>query len=85
MPDPISSLEYLRAHLEDALATDPRIAQGGLRVAIEGDGLLITGSVPAQERRDAVSIVAAEIAPGFRVRNDTEPVPLAHTVESEDV
>jgi hypothetical protein len=85
MADPVATLEYVRAHLEDALATDARVAQGGLRVEIEDAGLLITGSVPTRDRHDAVSVVAAEVASGFVVRNATEPVPLGSPVASEEL
>jgi hypothetical protein len=83
VPDPIGSLEYVRAHLEEALATDGRLAQGGLHVSVDGDELVITGSVPARERHDAVSQVAAEVAQGFRVRNETTPVPLEEPLTDE--
>jgi hypothetical protein len=77
VPDPIKTLEYVRAHLEDALATDGRVAQQGLCVEIDGDVLVITGSVPAEERCRAVAEVAEEVAAGFRVRNEVEAVALA--------
>jgi hypothetical protein len=85
VPDRVETLDYVRAHLEEALATDGRLAQGGLRVSIDGDELVITGSVPATQRQAAVSQVAAEVARGFRVRNETTPVSLEEPLHDEVV
>ena len=83
MPERIAKLDYVRAHLEEALATDSRLAQGGLRVSIDGDELVITGSVPATPRHEAVARIAAEVARGFHVRNETTLVSLDEPLDDE--
>ena len=65
------------AHLAEALATDPRVTEGGLRVAVDGNELVVTGSVSTEARRQGVAAVAAEIAAPFRVRNETQVVAIA--------
>jgi hypothetical protein len=76
--DPIGGIDYVRAHLEEALATDPRVAEGGLHVVVAGVELVVSGSVSTPARRRAVSTIAAEVTGGFAVRNETSVVPM-HT------
>ncbi|MGH8977430.1 MAG: BON domain-containing protein [Acidimicrobiia bacterium] len=85
MRDPIGGIDYVRAHLEEALATDPRVAEGGLHVAVAGDGLVVSGSVSTPARHRAVSAVASEVAQDFSVRNDTSVVPLREPTGGEAV
>jgi hypothetical protein len=83
--DPIGGIDYVRAHLEEALATDPRVAEGGLHVVVAGDGLVISGSVSTPARHHAVSTVASEVAREFTVRNETSVVPLRAPAAGEAV
>lgn len=76
MADPLGAIGYVRAHLQEALATDPRVTEGGLRVEIVGSELVVTGSVSTPARHVGVDAVAAEIAAPFRVRNETQIVSL---------
>jgi hypothetical protein len=69
--DPVGGIEYVRAHLEEALATDGRVSEGGLRIDVDGEELVISGPVATAARRDAVSIVASEVVGAFAVRNET--------------
>ena len=51
--------------------------KAGLRVAVDGDELVVTGSVSTEARRQGVAAVAAEVAAPFRVRNETQVVAIA--------
>jgi hypothetical protein len=79
--DVLGGIGYVRAHLAEALATDPRVTEGGLRVAVEGDELVVTGSVSTEARRQGVAAVATEVAAPFRVRNETQVVALTEPGE----
>jgi osmotically-inducible protein OsmY len=74
--DPIGGIDYVRAHLEEALATDPRVTEGGLHVSVDGAELVVSGSVSTPLRRQAVTDVASEVAGEFTVRNATSVVAL---------
>ena len=62
--------EYVVGHLQDALAHDPRVNELGVTVAVCGQRLFLSGTVPTAERRDAVGVVAAELAPDCQVVNE---------------
>lgn len=63
--------EYLAQHLRDALARDHRVSELGLDVVVRSGTLHVSGSVSTEERRAAVDVVAAEVASGRPVVNDT--------------
>jgi hypothetical protein len=63
--------EYRAAHLQEALATDPRVNEPSLRVSVGEDAVRVTGDVPTPERRDAVTEVLRELCPDLRVDNRT--------------
>ena len=85
MRDPVGGIDYVRAHLEESLATDGRVAELGLHVQVDGEELVVCGEVSTPERRDAVSTIAHEVVPQFRVRNETVLVPLAEPDDEEPV
>ena len=62
---------YVVEHVRDALATDPRTLVQGLRVTHQGDAIVLAGTVGSAARRDAVGDVAAEVAGGLRICNET--------------
>jgi len=66
-PDP-----YVAAHLEEALARDPRVAEQGLHAAVEDGCIVVRGTVSTAERRAGIDAVGAEVAPGRQVRNEAE-------------
>ena len=77
MRDPIGGIDYVRAHLEEALATDPRVTEGGLHVAVDGDELVVTGSVLDAERATRRVAPSPPRSPAtFAVRNETSVVAL---------
>jgi osmotically-inducible protein OsmY len=65
-PDPA---QYLVGRVEDALVHDPRVGEQALHVDVVGKRVILSGSVPTEERRRAAAIVAAEVLPGYEVHN----------------
>lgn len=78
-------LDYLGAHLEEALATDGRVAEQGLHVALGDDELVVTGTVSTPERCEAIDVVARELVPDVRVRNEAVVATVADHAEPEEV
>jgi hypothetical protein len=66
---------YLMARIRDALAKDPRVNEPELVVAVSGGTVMVSGTVPTEARRRAVTEVVHDVAPGMDVRNATEVGP----------
>lgn len=66
--------EYIVAHVREALATDPRVNELGLDVQVQGDEVVVTGSVMTEGRRAAIAKVVEAAAPECRVRNQASVV-----------
>ncbi|HWC14299.1 MAG TPA: BON domain-containing protein [Actinomycetota bacterium] len=64
--------EYLVEKVKQALAEDPRAGEIALDVQIAGDTIFVRGSVATEARRDALTDVVRDAAPGWDVRNETE-------------
>lgn len=62
--------EYLAGDLHERLAEDPRVAELGLDVDVDGSRITVRGEVATEMRRRAVDDVIAEAVPGRPVRND---------------
>ena len=62
---------YTAAHVQEALAQDPRVNEPELEVQVVGERVFVTGVVPTQERRDAVGDVVRECCPALEVENQT--------------
>lgn len=60
---------YLVERIRTTLALDPRVHELGIQVKVASAKLVLTGSVPTPERREAVSEVARELAAGYEVHN----------------
>jgi osmotically-inducible protein OsmY len=60
---------YLRAHVEEALACDPRVNEQGLHVQIEDRRVRVTGTVSTRERLAGVDQVVRDLLPGWEVVN----------------
>ena len=73
----------LIAHVQEALAEDPRAGEMELEVKVRGDRLVITGTVATPARREGISRVLAERFPGHDIDNQTEVPPLAEPDEAE--
>ena len=77
--------DYLVERVREALATDPRVGELSLEVRVEGEEVILTGAVPTEERRSAVGAVAAGVAQGRTIRNDTVVEDLAPPGDVEEV
>jgi osmotically-inducible protein OsmY len=73
--------ERVRAHL----ATDQRVGEVGLVVRIIPGSLVITGSVPTEECRQAIAEVAAEIGGSILIANETVVTPAPSPGEDHEV
>jgi len=75
--------DYLIGHVRETLARDPRVNEMNIEVAVSGDGVFLSGSVPTEERRQAVSRVVAELLPEHEVHNQVTVVAVSEPTESE--
>ena len=66
----LAEQQSLAGRLEQALTTDARTHELGVRVEVEGGIAYLRGEVGGSERRDLVGQVAQEAAPGIAVRNE---------------
>jgi BON domain len=82
---PETPTAYREEELRQALAADPRVAETELDVRIAGDRIVISGTVPTQDRRDAVAAVTREHCPDLEVDNRTVVPSLATTDDEERV
>ncbi|HJR97893.1 MAG TPA: BON domain-containing protein [Actinomycetota bacterium] len=62
---------YLAAHLQEMLASDPRVHEPELDVAVIGARVEVEGIVPTEERRVSVTIVLSEACPDHEIDNRT--------------
>jgi BON domain len=67
----MGSDQYLVEHIRDVLASDPRVHEIELQVSVAGDKAVITGTVPTEERRAAVTKVVKEHFPDLTIDNQT--------------
>ena len=63
---------YDQERIRQALATDPRVGEPELSVEIVAGRVLVSGSVPSREVRDAVDEVVKDVAPGMPLDNRVE-------------
>ena len=61
--------DLLEARLHDALTTDARVGEPELTVKVKRSRVVVEGTVHTEERRDAVTAVVREVAPGLEVDN----------------
>jgi hypothetical protein len=65
-----SADEYLVARLQEAFAHDERTDELGITVSFAGDAVVLSGTVPTPQRRDAVLTVAREVLNGRGLRDE---------------
>ncbi|ALR11795.1 hypothetical protein BST43_13535 [Mycobacteroides saopaulense] len=61
--------QYDEAELRRRLAEDPRTAELGVSVTFSGETLALDGEVDCPQRREMLSVVAREYAPGMAIQN----------------
>jgi len=77
--------QYLVGELQEALATDPRVNALDIKVVVVSGCVHLIGQVPTEERRTAVTQVAAELAPQLPVHNELTVLELTETVKHESL
>lgn len=77
--------QYLIEHVHRALAQDPRAGALDVDVTVAGGRVFLTGDVPTQERKDAISAVVAELLPDHEICNETSVATLAPAGEPEQL
>ena len=68
--------QYVNAHVRDALATDPRVVELRIVVEVANGSLVLLGRVGTTALCEAAAEVAAQLAPGYAIRNELEVVDL---------
>lgn len=76
---------YLEARIERRLAEDPDTAELGVRVAVHGDAVHLTGDVASEERRAHLVEVARAEAGGLALRDDLRVTGAEAPVTVEDL
>ena len=71
MPQSPNVDHYLTERIREALASDHRVGELDVQVAISGNKVFLTGTVATDERRRAMSELVEELAPGHEVHNQT--------------
>jgi len=74
---------YLIQRVREALAHDPRVGELELRVKMVGEKVFVTGSVPTDQRRRAISDVVREVLPDVEVHNEATVTTLADADQEE--
>jgi hypothetical protein len=77
--------QYVIERIHRALAQDPRVAAFDVEVTLAGGRIFLTGEVPTQERKDAISAVVAELLPEHDISNETTVARLAPAGEPEQL
>ena len=65
---------YLVERLREAFVTDVRVNELGLEVSVVAGTAYVRGKVATPERRQAISDLVAEIAPGVAMRNEVSVI-----------
>jgi hypothetical protein len=63
--------QYVAAHVQEALARDQRVNEPELGVTVVKGRVVISGLVPSEQRREAVTQVVHECCPDLEVENRT--------------
>ncbi|WP_019874972.1 BON domain-containing protein [Sporichthya polymorpha] len=76
---------YLVARLREALASDERTTEQGVRVRVRNDEVYLDGPVADADHQAAIRAVVAETAPGLRVHDETHVPSAAAPTTSEEL
>jgi BON domain-containing protein len=82
---PETPTAYREEALRQALASDTRVAELELDVTIAGDRVVISGTVPTEDRRAAVAEITGELCPDLTIDNRTVVPSLPMTDDEERV
>ncbi|HEV8420069.1 MAG TPA: BON domain-containing protein [Actinomycetota bacterium] len=75
--------KYLAQKVRDALAADPRVGELHVDVSIRGDRVFLTGTVPSDERRQAIEDLVRQGLPAHEVANHITVEPISGQPEVE--
>jgi osmotically-inducible protein OsmY len=76
---------YLVARVRERLTQDPRVNDPELEVAIAAGKVVVSGSIPTEERRAAVLRVVTELLPDHEVVNQTTVAPQMKEPNVEEI
>jgi len=76
---------YLIGRVREALAHDHRVNEMDIEVAVAGDRVFVTGSVPTEERQQAITTVVGEVLPEHEIHNQVTVVAVSETDEAEEL
>jgi osmotically-inducible protein OsmY len=76
---------YLAARIQRRLAEDPDTAELGVRVAVHGGAVYLTGDVASEERRGHLVAAAAAEAGDLEVRDDLRVTCAEPPTSAEDL
>ena len=76
---------YLVAHVREALASDPRVGELNVEVAVAGRKVFLTGTVATLGHQEAVTEVVAELLPDHEIYNETSVAELAAPGAAEEL
>jgi osmotically-inducible protein OsmY len=62
--------DYVAGRIEEALATDPRTHELGVRAGVHDGVVTLRGEVAGEQRRRLIAEVVREAAPGLEIRNE---------------
>ena len=82
MAEPI---DYLVAHLHDALLADERLHEQAIEVVVVGERLELRGEVATPERKQAAVQLVHELAPDNLVVDDLRVSRLGEPLEPEEL
>jgi osmotically-inducible protein OsmY len=82
-PQTERSDRYLVAHLQEALAADPRTEELGIEVTVAGSTVVLSGTVATAQRREAVAAVAREALREHEIRNEVTVAELTEPADTE--
>lgn len=85
MADTGEPKHYLIGRIREALSEDPRVNEINIQVTVTGSKIFLHGSVPTQERKDAITQVASEIVPSYQIFNETAVESYEGTTEVEQL
>ena len=76
---------YLIERVRHALVHDGRTNELDVHVTVAGGKLFVTGTVPTQERRDAITDVVREALPEHEMLNQVTVYRVAEPTEAEEI
>ena len=77
--------DYTCAAVQQALASDPSIAELGIAVTCEGSVLILRGTVETEGRREEIEHRASAMVPDHEVRNEISLAVMEPPVTAEEV